>query len=271
MISGYGGLTKPLPGAQINPAHPLSRGLVGCWLFNEGSGSRANDISGNGNHGTLTNMSPNAQNSGWGGSKFGGGLCFDGTGDQVQTTAAVTTRNLSVVGWARLNNPDGVDAALWAALEGTSYRYFLFELEGAEGKIYLYLGDGSTYSPYSSAIMSFDCGWHQVGVTIAGGGGITFYYDGVAVGTANSAQPETAFTLGFTSDDYRRLQGAIDHGSVYNRALSAAEVMQLYNDPFCTLLSPRRWYVAAAGPSGVIMNQFQKCNVGADLFNGSLQ
>jgi hypothetical protein len=31
---------KPGLGAQVNPSHPLARGLAGCWLLNEGSGSR---------------------------------------------------------------------------------------------------------------------------------------------------------------------------------------------------------------------------------------
>jgi hypothetical protein len=31
---------KPPLGSQINWAHPLARGLVGCWLMNEGSGNK---------------------------------------------------------------------------------------------------------------------------------------------------------------------------------------------------------------------------------------
>ena len=35
---------KPLLGRQINWAHPLAHGMVSCWLFNEGSGSKVYDI-----------------------------------------------------------------------------------------------------------------------------------------------------------------------------------------------------------------------------------
>lgn len=42
---------KPNVGARINFAHPLARGLVGCWLFNEGGGSRVFDLSGRNNQG----------------------------------------------------------------------------------------------------------------------------------------------------------------------------------------------------------------------------
>lgn len=71
--------TKPKPGCFIDPTHPLSRGLVGCWLFNEGAGSRLTDYSGYGNHGALTNM--NANN--WAGSFRGCGLTFDGNDNYV--------------------------------------------------------------------------------------------------------------------------------------------------------------------------------------------
>jgi hypothetical protein len=36
------GQTKPPLGSQINYAHPLSRRLVGCWLFNERERRREN-------------------------------------------------------------------------------------------------------------------------------------------------------------------------------------------------------------------------------------
>jgi|GEM_PF-1253406 len=44
---------KPPIGARLNPYHPLARGLVGSWLFNERGGLIARDSSGHGNHGTL--------------------------------------------------------------------------------------------------------------------------------------------------------------------------------------------------------------------------
>ena len=47
---------KPYRGIQLNRQHPLARGLVGCWLVNEGTGDKVFDYSGNGNNGILTNM-----------------------------------------------------------------------------------------------------------------------------------------------------------------------------------------------------------------------
>ncbi|MBU3957500.1 MAG: hypothetical protein KKB25_00310, partial [Nanoarchaeota archaeon] len=56
---------------------PNKDGLVGSWSFNEGGGTIANDGSGNGNVGTLTNGPT------WTAGKFGGALQFDGVNDYV--------------------------------------------------------------------------------------------------------------------------------------------------------------------------------------------
>ena len=45
--------TQPFRGIQINRTHPLVRGLIGCWPFNDGTGPKTWDYSGNANKGTL--------------------------------------------------------------------------------------------------------------------------------------------------------------------------------------------------------------------------
>jgi len=66
---------RPLPGARLNMAHPLTKGLVGMWLLNEG-GYRAMDLSPYGNHGVLTNFASPAR-------RPFNGLPFDGTDDHI--------------------------------------------------------------------------------------------------------------------------------------------------------------------------------------------
>ena len=45
---------KPPLGTRLIPGHPLTNGLVGCWLMNEGSGDKIYDLTGNGNDGTVS-------------------------------------------------------------------------------------------------------------------------------------------------------------------------------------------------------------------------
>jgi len=78
-------------------AQNLQEGLVGYWKFNETSGVTASDSSGNGHDGTL-NADPE-----WVTGHFGGGLEFDGTGDEV-----------SVPYSPDLNPEQSFTACLWA-------------------------------------------------------------------------------------------------------------------------------------------------------------
>lgn len=283
MISGYGSLTKPLPGARIDPAHPLSKGLVGCWLLNEGSGSRANDISGHGNHGTLVNMSPNAQDSGWGGSEFGGGLSFDRIDDYVDCGG----------GFESVYNNNALTFAVWVKISDQSVdqriggrygllvpeRSFLLWLDvddGGIGYASLVVTESGLDPKLGESVSSLILNQLQFVVVTWDGTNSVLYVDGNVIGSVSCAdqiQAATAQNVQFASfrDCYNIFKGAIDSAYIYNRAILAAEVKQLYEDPFCNILSPRRWYVPAAGPSGVIMNQFQNSNIGADLFNGALQ
>jgi len=69
---------KPPLGAMLGRSHPLARGLVGCWLFNEGAGVKAYDLSGNGNKGTLTGFD-GTPTSGWNAAA----VAFDGSNDKI--------------------------------------------------------------------------------------------------------------------------------------------------------------------------------------------
>jgi len=74
--------------------------------------------------------------------------------------------------------------------------------------------------------------WHHVVAVYGGGTSVTFYIDGVAqtltipAGALNTASG-TAY-IGY-SGGQNIFQGDIDDLRLYNRALSAAEVMALYD------------------------------------------
>jgi hypothetical protein len=61
-----------LAGSTIAGAQ-LSGGLIFVMTFDEGSGSKVNDLSGNGNHGSVEGTSD------WGAGKYDGGFHFDGS------------------------------------------------------------------------------------------------------------------------------------------------------------------------------------------------
>jgi len=78
---------KPTRGIRLNKSHPLARGLVGCWLFNEGSGGQVYDLSGNGGDGTITGAV-------WSAGKFGSALDFDGGTDVISVGSKAVIDNI---------------------------------------------------------------------------------------------------------------------------------------------------------------------------------
>ena len=268
---GY--LTKPKPGVMLNPLHPLSRGLVGCWLFNEGAGSLANDISGYNNYGTLKNMTPNVQGSGWGGSKFVGGLHFDGTNDYVEVPhSASINLDFSWTISAIIKTGSTADLTILEKNRWSDRNYQMF-ISTADHKVYVAYNSGATFVHTPSTIVVNDGKWHHVvGVFNDIDNSTKIYIDGVDVTgtTVNSGEPDVAVgTLRIGMETAAPFLGNIDSIRIYNRTFSLAEAKQLYYDPFCNLLQvPIRRYSVAVPPVGVIMNQFQRANIGADLYNG---
>ena len=271
MISGIQSrTTKPPPRAMINPLHPLSRGLVGYWLFNEGAGSRANDISGHGNHGTLKNMSPN---TGWGGSKFGGGLQFDGVDDYVIKTSMSPDfdekSEISVSVWFKPNSLDTGGASKYLiSLPEVSSGWNGIDIIQQNAIIGF---DLATHSDDSLGMISTtltDTDWHHITLTYDG---ITLkaYLDGASVGNdpvtlgTGLKHASKQLNVGRFGSFGSHCAGAIDNVRIYNRALTALEIKTLYHNPFCNLLHvPIHYVPAAAGlPIPVAMYNYRRRRV----------
>lgn len=245
---------KPPAGTQINPLHPLSQGLVGCWLFNEGAGSLVNDISGHGNHGRLTNMAPNVQGSGWG----GGGLNFDGDNDYVvvprNNLQGMSEFTISV--WIKRNSFTsfgGIIGELYNA-DNTKRHFFISEYN-SDGNITMYIyGGGGFKNIYTttSDVLENEVWVNIVGV-FKGGEYLKLYKNGIEIQsgstTITSIHTDTELDLFIGRYSGNELNSSIDTVRIYNRALSADVLKQLYEDPFCNMMKRpiNRYYVAVAG------------------------
>lgn len=245
-----GWITKPKPGVRIDPTHPLSRGLVGCWLFNEGAGNVLHDISNVQHHGTLTNMDPPTD---WVGSAHGGALHFDGADDFVELGTIPVGHPLQIA-------DDEITITVWVRQEG---------LIDAYQRVIDKSTSGSGANGWSLAMHpEIDAGERQVhfyagGVFALRTAALAYeldrFYFIVATGTGtanegaiyiNGLPASLVANLGYNIPEVqtnariatwnhatgREFEGLIDQVSVYNRALSAQEVKQLYTDPYCNLL-----------------------------------
>lgn len=246
-------ILKPVLGSQLQLGHPLAEGLIGCWLMNEGSGNRINDLSGIGNVGTSyadTHFVPG--DSGY-------ALSFDGTGDYVDCgdmggkplNFTVIVR-LKPTAWGATGFASGSTTAAGATVWG-------FLLLDSGDAVKIYVGNDASYSALVAA-----ADWNSTGfpadswttiVATADGSTLTYYKNGLYVNSGVQAYQNTGtaykFSIGrwgeYTAAFY--YTGEVDHVMIYDRALSASKINQLYIDPSCMLKRDpiELWTAATSG------------------------
>ena len=220
---------------------------VGCWLFNEGGGNTAYDISQNNNHGVLTN------GPAWTGGDFGGtAVDFDGANDYVNmgdpndNSLDFGTENFSASLWLKTADIDitnGSHRIIHKYAENAGFSIYLQGTGSAGQYGRLALEDNSanniTASPPGGATF-YDAKWHHLVCVVDRIAGIaTFYNNAVPqTGTINissitgSINNNLNLYLGMYNSNIQFFYGLIDNVSIYNAALSASEIADLYYDPF---------------------------------------
>ncbi|MEK9178657.1 MAG: LamG domain-containing protein [Patescibacteria group bacterium] len=212
-----------VPGDTTSCAAPVAR-----WDFEEGSGTAANDKSGNANTGTLT-AGPT-----WTRGKYGKAVNFDGTDDYV-----------SVADSSSLDATGAITLSAWVKTSGTNdysgiIHKFSSTLNGYEmsfhtsGGVRADFGNGTTYISPSSSTNVEDGNWHLVTATYDGTTAKIFV-DGIlgantATGTGYVTTNNDALLLGNDNDVASRFfNGAIDEVRIYNYARSQAQIAWDYN------------------------------------------
>jgi hypothetical protein len=230
------GLTTGYVAAQ------LQNGLVGYWSFDDGTGTIASDSSGNGNNGTLVN-GPSWITSG----EIGGALFFDGVDDYVSLTSQAQSI-ISISAWVYAQaTPGNVFPRI---IEMPGYVLFLAE-SGAPSSNSQSLGfisrrsaqDGEWDTPANSMVYN---SWSHIAVVYdssATSNNADLYINGVKQTISKITSPRGRQTAnegeGFIGNGIPLNQGwdgLIDDLRIYNRALSATEIVSLYdqgnNGPF---------------------------------------
>lgn len=209
-------------------------GLVGYWHFDEGVGTSTVDASGRGMNGTLNGPTWTSGTN----CKSGGCLSFDGDDDFVNigNYSYLSLRsNLSIFAWVK-SSDTAASFVSWGS-EGTggiANGYYGIGSFFGTGKQYAYLG--GSWRASESAV--YDGSWHYVGFTLSTTGDLQFYKDGVpdgapiATGSQFLDAPSNSFVIG--KDDPSTITfpalAVIDELRLYNRVLSAQEVLNIYND-----------------------------------------
>jgi hypothetical protein len=220
---------KPSVGIPINWNHPITKGLIGCWLLNEKGGLVAYDIV-NRNDGTLTGVP--VQSVG----QYGRALLFDGDDYVVVPNSAkygVTPFSI----FARVFPVSSVSSAGVFTKGITSGYGKGFALAINYGKMQYVCGNSSSsmWITVDSQTLVPTKTWSSVLFTYANSLG-SGYINGILDNTSVQYDPlyvTDACQIGTWRTDYGFFKGAIDCVFFWNRRLSASEARLLDQDPWC--------------------------------------
>ena len=195
--------------------------LMGHWQMDQTSGTTATDASYCGRDGTLMNGASWTTSG-----KINEAVSLDGVNDYVSLPNIINPANtdLTAAAWVKMDATPGTYKVI-IQQEGTHGRTWLARRDN--GKLYTYLGGTEITSTATIPIGS----WHHVAVTYDGTT-VRLYVDGQQSGLATRVmESETGgMRIGYhKSDTTAGWNGVIDDVRVYGRALSSAEMLDLYN------------------------------------------
>jgi chitodextrinase len=206
-----------------------------AFAFDEATGSIANDASGNGNQGTLINGPT------WSAGHSGSAVSFDGINDYVSAGNIAALNGLTAVtvstwikGSVGASSPDAIIVAKDAA-------FALVVSDGVPHKAQFGVKSGNTWYGFPSSTTSVDDGAFHFVTGVYDGATVRVYVDGVQQGsssvgartlTAPSTSLQVASCLGGPNCDSsgEMWHGLVDDVRVYNRALTASEIVTDMNN-----------------------------------------
>ena len=217
----------------------LGAGLDGPLLFmdfnKDAEGTYVQDNSINNNFGTNNGAT---YNSSCGvtdaGNDLGGCYEFDGTNDYISVVddASLRPETISFFAWIKPNTDGTRDAIVTSGLS-TAYasNNYIFALNNVNNR-FTFFGRTPTSQLYSNNNVYTLNEWNHVGF-VSEGGTLTFYSNGMSVGSV-SATTGTDNTNGLkigedTTGVGNYFDGQMDNIQIFDRALTASEIQNLYN------------------------------------------
>jgi hypothetical protein len=222
----------------------LADNPIGFWLFDETTGTSADDLTANNNNMTIRNSPTLGVSTGLGGIP----KCFDfdGTND-VCDTAYVSTfgigpaSNLSYEMWVRTTDAGvGVSPGVWKKGEGdleTAAFYINIAAAGRVGVRFMDSTNANLVLIQTSSGTFNDGNWHHLVATSASGGAYKLYVDAVEVASSSVSRSTnsdnrqiTAGANGTADTSFANyINGDITAVAAYNTTLSSTTITAHYN------------------------------------------
>ena len=217
-------------------SHAADPGLVGCWTFDEGSGTTAYDSSGNGNDGTLV-LADNAVSDAWVSGKYGSALSFDGVDDYVALAEQPPiTDGFTFCAWVKRNGDSPATQEVF-----NNHRFFLRTMPEGENsgnpfEAFVNLADGTVEPRANSGVASTIGQWFFVAATWDKTT-LSIYVNGELEGTStrtgelSSTVVEARIGRGEqTNVNANPFNGVIDEVAFFDVVLEAKDIEAIMND-----------------------------------------
>jgi hypothetical protein len=242
--------------------------VVAIWLFDEGSGTEVKDSSGNDHHGGFGGEPE------WVDGQFGSALKFDGDNDYVlmDAPAIVDTVDFTMGCWVKPGDTQRNFANILSShvhlgdtpgMTGISFE--MGRTDNQLNRFGIAIGVGHTWAGAGTVQLKTDK-WNHMAFVRKGDKG-TWYLDGEVEHEdiqLASADPVVASPFNFQIASWvwrsvnpaarRPFNGIVDEAFIFERALSAAEVLSIYDRGFAaTAVSP-----TAVSPADKIANAWGK-------------
>jgi len=217
----------------------VRQGLVSYWPFDSGSGQIAYDLEGR-NNGTLQNMdSPPTANSGWTTGKHDGALNFDGINDYVSVSDSASldiTSAITIEAWVKPTIIDNHGILMKGALTDSQGVYNLVIGPPITNNNVIFRLNGGTTdgSGQSSSITDMSTRLNVWTHIVGTYDGIRqkVYINGILEGnqpySSSISTNNNPLYIGVYYSALYTFNGSIDEVRIYNRALSAGEVLNNY-------------------------------------------
>jgi hypothetical protein len=220
---------RALSPAEVTTLYNFAPGPVGWWKLDEASGTVANDSSGNGYNGTISNPL-------WMSGKIGSALRFDGninTNVSMGNVLNLTTiGSISVSAWVmRTANVDTVFVSKESNISFDSPGYSLFAIAG-DNSIRAMVADGTNSAQAIAATTITNNTWYHLEMVYDRGNSIKIYVNGAlsnsnsSVGSIGSLSTGSNLIIGRSGSSGRPVVGLIDDVRIYNYPRTPTQVLE---------------------------------------------
>jgi plastocyanin len=223
------GNTAMAPNVSVTVANTAPGGLIGAYLFNEGSGTTASDTSGNNPAGAISGATWTTAG------KYDDALTFNGSTNYVDLgnpTALQSTGSMTWTAWVKATSTPADDGQIIAKSDGNSGWQLKTSPDTGPHTFAISVssGGGSSGQRYSATVRQLNVWYHVAGVYNQTARTLDIYVNGVLDNgvlrgaiPAAQAVPNLNVNIGRRTGGYY-FSGVIDEVHVYSRALSSAEI-----------------------------------------------